>query len=136
MSRASTFLIGTAIISISVVTISGCGYFGAPSDAMASDQYGHYAPSRDEVQAGTETVAEYNARVAPEQKIRCRRSGITGSHFRKTRCSTFSQRREDREEDIEAADQFRRQHLFQERSMPIWGPAPSAIRNIGPYRGQ
>jgi hypothetical protein len=106
------------MVSIAVLSISGCGYIGPPSGAYAGDQYDNYGVhSTDLYSVGmteAETLEAYNDRVGLEDKIVCRRSSITGSHFKNTRCTSYSQRKE----EMEAANQYMRMNRVSERQLP------------------
>ena len=118
MSRSKKVVVGSAMVSIAVLSISGCGYIGPPSGDYAGDQYDTYGVLLTDVVADGMTDAQmldaHNERVGLEDKIVCRRSGITGSHFKNTRCTSYSQRKE----EMEAANQYMRMNRVSERQLP------------------
>ncbi len=95
------------LVAASVLT-SGCAYVGPSKDARAMARYEEYAPKfTDEEKANMsvdEKLAIYNANIALNHQLVCRREKVTGSHFRVHRCFT----REELTAQQEAAEEFMR----------------------------
>jgi hypothetical protein len=95
------------LVAASVLT-TGCAYVGPSADAKAMARYEEFAPKfTDEEKANMsadEKLAIYNANIALNQTLVCRRERITGSHFRVHRCFT----REELDAQQEAAEAFMR----------------------------
>jgi len=95
------------LLAIGLVT-SGCAYIGPTNDAKQMDRYEEYAPKfTDEEKTNMsvdEKLAIYNANIALNHQLVCRRETITGSHFKAHRCFT----REELSTQQEAAEHFMR----------------------------
>lgn len=93
------------VVALSVLG-AGCAYLKPHPDSVAQDHYETYGPKFTAEQKAAmpheELLSKYNDNVRPEEQLVCRRERSVGTHFRKTTCTT----RSEREQEKEAAEEF------------------------------
>ena len=108
--EAENMKVSVALMTLAAASVlmTGCAYVGPSADAKAMKRYDDYAPKfTDEEKANMsadEKLAIYNANIALNHQLVCRRETITGSHFKVHRCFT----REELDAQQEAAEAFMR----------------------------